>query len=191
MTDSQILLDGLKLARRIGQSQPLASTLTGETAPGSDVQSDDDWLDWLRKTASTEFHPSSSCAMLPRQEGGVVDANLRVYGLGNVRVADASVPPIALSTHLMASTYGVAEQASSIIRKYYNRPSSSSTGPVESFTSSPVGNSRQVQGKEGTSSSDSDDDAKSNGSSGGIRIGIWTSLSVVAVNVVVSSIFSL
>lgn len=58
--------------------------------------------------------------MLPREQGGVVDANLRVYGLANVRVADASVPPISLSTHLMASTYGVAEQASNIIRAYWN-----------------------------------------------------------------------
>lgn len=58
--------------------------------------------------------------MLPREQGGVVDANLRVYGLANVRVADASVPPISLSTHLMASTYGIAEQASNIIRAYWN-----------------------------------------------------------------------
>ena len=58
--------------------------------------------------------------MLPREKGGVVDAKLRVYGLSNVRVADASVPPIALSTHLMASTYGVAELASALIRGYWN-----------------------------------------------------------------------
>lgn len=50
----------------------------------------------------------------------MVDAKLRVYGLSNVRVADASVPPIALSTHLMASTYGVAELASALIRDYWN-----------------------------------------------------------------------
>jgi hypothetical protein len=58
--------------------------------------------------------------MLPREKGGVVDAKVRVYGLSNVRVADASVPPIALSTHLMASTYGVAELASALIRDYWN-----------------------------------------------------------------------
>ncbi|OGE56648.1 hypothetical protein PENARI_c003G02215 [Penicillium arizonense] len=118
--DPQILLQGLKLARKLGQTTPLASSLTNETSPGTAIQSDEDWLDWLRKEASTEFHPSSSCAMLPREKGGVVDAKLRVYGLANVRVADASVPPIALSTHLMASTYGVAELASALIRDYWN-----------------------------------------------------------------------
>lgn len=118
--DYEILRDGLKLARSLGETGPLSKVLTGETAPGPSVQTDDQWLDWLRMAASTEFHPSSSCAMLPREQGGVVDANLRVYGLANVRVADASVPPISLSTHLMASTYGVAEQASNIIRAYWN-----------------------------------------------------------------------
>jgi choline dehydrogenase len=117
--DYQILRDGLKMARRLGQTAPLSSSLLTETAPGSHVQTDAQWEQWLRDTTTSEFHPSSSCAMLPLDQGGVVDANLRVYGLANVRVADASVPPIALSTHLMASTYGLAEQASSIIRAAY------------------------------------------------------------------------
>ncbi|KAJ5301571.1 hypothetical protein N7508_006434 [Penicillium antarcticum] len=118
--DMEILLQGLKLARQLGQTSPLSGSLTNETSPGISIQSDADWTDWIRNKASTEFHPSSSCAMLPREKGGVVDAKLRVYGLSNVRVADASVPPIALSTHLMASTYGVAELASVLIRDFWN-----------------------------------------------------------------------
>lgn len=74
--------------------------------------------------------------MLPQDQGGVVDANLRVYGLANVRVADASVVPIALSTHLMSSTYGVAEQAGNIIRAYYtNTTGTSDPGSTASATS--------------------------------------------------------
>lgn len=98
------------------------------------------------KSAGTEFHPSSSCAMLPRNQGGVVDANLRVYGLANVRVADASVPPIALSTHLMASTYGVAELASNIIRKYYDG-SQVTISPSFSSTSSNTSTGTVVSSK--------------------------------------------
>jgi choline dehydrogenase-like flavoprotein len=119
-TDIEILREGIKLARRIGETAPLASSLTEETWPGSDVQTDDEWDEWIRPEVFTEYHPSSTCAMLPLEQGGVVDANLRVYGLANVRVADASVPPIALSAHLMSSTYGIAEQASSMIRAFYN-----------------------------------------------------------------------
>lgn len=108
------------MARLLGQTEPLSGNCTKETTPGSSVKTDDQWDDFLSGAGGTEFHPSSTCAMLPREQGGVVDANLRVYGLANVRVADASVPPIALSTHLMASTYGLAELASSIIRDFYN-----------------------------------------------------------------------
>ncbi|KAJ5887455.1 glucose-methanol-choline oxidoreductase [Penicillium taxi] len=136
--DYEILREGLKLARTLGETSPLSTNLTGETAPGSDVKTDDEWLDWLRNHASTEFHPSSTCAMLPRDQGGVVDADLRVYGLSNVRVADASVPPISLSTHLMASTYGVSEQASNIIRAFYNLPKISVKSTTISSSSTPT-----------------------------------------------------
>lgn len=156
----------------------MSKVLTDETTPGSSVQSDDDWIEWLRKSASTEFHPSSSCAMLPEKQGGVVDANLLVYGLSNVRVADASVIPIALSTHLMSSTYGVAEQASDIIRQYYNLP----TKPEPAFSGSTATASSTVAAakKSGT--------AKSNGSPaghGGAAFSlVWTSL-LVSVHAVV------
>ena len=98
--DVVVLREGLKLARKIGQTAPLSSAVGQETTPGSSVQSDDDWDAWIRQQASTEFHPSSSCAMLPRELGGVVDEDLKVYGLGNVRVADASVYPISVSAHV-------------------------------------------------------------------------------------------
>lgn len=125
------------MARSIGEASPLSNNLTSETAPGSDVSTDDEWVTWLRGAASTEFHPSSTCAMLPLELGGVVDANLLVYGLANVRVADASVPPISLSTHLMSSTYGVAEMAASIIRGFYNGvPLTQSSGSSSSSSSS-------------------------------------------------------
>lgn len=120
--DVEILREGVKLARQLGETQPIAGYMTEETWPGTDVQTDDEWDAWMRNNIFTEYHPSSSCAMLPLDQGGVVDANLRVYGLSNVRVADASVPPIAFSAHLMASTYGLAEQASTLIRAYYNAP---------------------------------------------------------------------
>ena len=98
--DIAILREGLKLARRLGGTAPLSAAVIGEVQPGSSVQSDDDWDAWIRQQASTEFHPSSSCAMLPRELGGVVDEDLKVYGLGNVRVADASVYPISVSAHV-------------------------------------------------------------------------------------------
>ncbi|EJF64278.1 GMC oxidoreductase [Dichomitus squalens LYAD-421 SS1] len=118
--DRVVLREGLKLARKIGQTAPLSSALGQETYPGAGVQTDDDWDAWLATTIGTEYHPSSTCAMLPLDAGGVVDADLKVYGLANVRVVDASVYPLSFSAHLQAPTYGLAEQAAKIIRATYN-----------------------------------------------------------------------
>lgn len=157
----------------------MSKSLTNETSPGTSVQSDDDWVAWLRKNGGTEFHPSSSCAMLPQNQGGVVDANLLVYGLSNVRIADASVIPIALSTHLMSSTYGVAEQASDIIRKYYNLPSEPE--PAFSGSTSTPSSTTATAKKSGTPKSNS-----SPTSNGGAALSpVWTSLVLVSLHAVV------
>jgi choline dehydrogenase len=172
LIDVQTLREGLKLARLLGETDPLKSSMLNETAPGPDVQSDQQWEDWLRGQVFTEFHPSSTCAMLPREQGGVVDANLRVYGLSNVRVADASVPPIALSTHLMSSTYGLAEQASTMIRAFYNAAAS----PASPFNAG-NGTSPRVNPNGGASNSSS---SHSNDSNGGLSLHHWTLFVAVA-----------
>ncbi|OKL59623.1 hypothetical protein UA08_05437 [Talaromyces atroroseus] len=185
-TDYEILRDGLKLARKLGETAPLCNTLTAEISPGSKVQTDDEWLDWLRGAAGTEFHPSSSCAMLPRELGGVVDANLRVYGLANVRVADASVVPIALSTHLMSSTYGVAEQASNIIRAFYD-PNTTTTVTSASSTATSSSSSSSAASSEETAPSISSQIVKSSGirSFCALELPVWISLGTVGIAVVV------
>lgn len=95
--------EGLKLARKIGGAAPLNSVVGDEIAPGSQIVSDDDWDQWLRGNGGTEFHPTSSCAMLPREQGGVVDNKLKVYGTSNVRIVDASVFPINFAAHVGGS----------------------------------------------------------------------------------------
>jgi choline dehydrogenase len=139
--DVTILREGVKMARRLGNTAPLASSIGSEQTPGPGVQTDDEWETFIRSSVFTEYHPSSTCAMLPREQGGVVDANLRVYGLANVRVADASVPPISFAAHLMAPTYGLAEQASTIIRNYHNLAVVATGQNSTAFTTS--GNSTQ------------------------------------------------
>lgn len=53
--------------------------------------------------------------MLPRNAGGVVDSQLRVYGVNNLRVADASIFPILTPGHPTASIYMVAEKVSLLV----------------------------------------------------------------------------
>ncbi|OCH83835.1 alcohol oxidase [Obba rivulosa] len=136
--DTVILREGLKLARTLGNTSPLSSAMQTELVPGPSVSSDDDWDAWLATQIGTEYHPSCSCAMLPQSQGGVVDANLKVYGLANVRVADASVFPIQFAAHLQAPTYGLAEQAAQIIRATYNGVGLPTSTSSASSTTSPT-----------------------------------------------------
>ena len=70
---------------------------------------------YLRETATTNYHPCGTCAMLPEAMGGVVDAELRVYGTKNLRVVDASVFPVIPRGNIVATVYAVAEKGAEII----------------------------------------------------------------------------
>lgn len=90
--DLQNLVEGGKFARKIAQTEPLASLFVGEYEPGlSAVQTDEEWADYARKSMLTIYHYSSTCAMMPKEDGGVVDPRLRVWGTENLRVVDASI----------------------------------------------------------------------------------------------------
>lgn len=71
---------------------------------------------WVRKLTATMYHPAGTCAMLPREKGGVVDNKLRVYGTSNVRVVDASVFPTHVQGNIVSCVYAVAEKAADIIK---------------------------------------------------------------------------
>ncbi|KAK6384755.1 hypothetical protein LTS17_002318 [Exophiala oligosperma] len=70
----------------------------------------------VRQGINTEYHYSGTCAMLPRGLGGVVDADLNVYGTKGLRIVDTSVYPVVPGAHLQSVAYAVGERAADIIR---------------------------------------------------------------------------
>ncbi|KAH8600666.1 choline dehydrogenase [Bisporella sp. PMI_857] len=118
--DIQAAIAGIKRAREIALSPPLRDVWVSEYEPGfgavplGDGQ-DEKWREYVLNTTLSIFHPLGTCAMLPRTEGGVVDNNLRVYGVPNLRVVDASIMPVLISAHLQTGAYGIAEKAADII----------------------------------------------------------------------------
>ncbi|HTM60723.1 MAG TPA: GMC oxidoreductase, partial [Burkholderiales bacterium] len=109
--DRRVMVDGLKIVRRIVSAKPLADYVAGEELPGTKVQSDDEWLSFVREYGETVFHPTSTCSM-----GKVVDANLRVKGVDRLRVVDASVMPAVPSGNINAAVIAVAEKAADLIK---------------------------------------------------------------------------
>lgn len=82
-----------------------------EVTPGPQYTSDTAIAAQLRKiTLSSWQHPSGTLGMLPRKLGGVVDSQLRVYGVKQLRVVDASIFPVIPATHTTPPVYAVAEK---------------------------------------------------------------------------------
>ncbi|THV04246.1 alcohol oxidase [Dendrothele bispora CBS 962.96] len=79
---------GIKLARKMLTTGPMASIYEGEFEPGLDKVTDEDIENWLRGVVQSYTHEVGTMAMLPQGLGGVVDTKLRIYGLKNVRVAE-------------------------------------------------------------------------------------------------------
>jgi len=96
-------------------SQPAFATLRGERiAPAPEVTFDRDIDQWIRNTASTDYHPSCSCRM-GNDDQAVVDSELKVHGIDGLRVVDASVMPEIVSGNLNAPTQMIAARAADFI----------------------------------------------------------------------------
>jgi len=120
--DVKALIEAAKYSRKVAQTQPMASLWQAEVDPGNAVQTDAQWIDYARKTMLSFFHPVGTCAMLPRNDGGVVDASLVVYGTSNLRVVDNSIMPVLISAHIQTAAYGIAEIAADIIINDSKKP---------------------------------------------------------------------
>ncbi|KAJ6524175.1 hypothetical protein B0H19DRAFT_1200585 [Mycena capillaripes] len=120
--DMDVMVAGLQTLRKIFKTPPLSNLSIGETMPGAAVPDDSeggtaaDWQPYILQNFGSVAHPIGTAAMMRRDLGGVVDAQLKVYDTANVRVVDASVLPMQLSAHLSASLYGVAEKAADLIK---------------------------------------------------------------------------
>jgi choline dehydrogenase len=115
-TDRQVLLAGMKIARSIMYSAPMKQFFDGEEFPGSDVQTDDELMAAAKERGTTTFHPMGSCRMGPETDPStVVNDQLKVHGIQNLRVVDASIMPTMPTANLNAATIMIGEKASDMI----------------------------------------------------------------------------
>jgi choline dehydrogenase-like flavoprotein len=121
--DVELLARHARFIETIAASQPLSSMLKpgGKRSPG--VPDDlrkvplEEVKEYVKSAAKSTWHPTSTCAMMPREKGGVVDPRLRVWGTKRLRVVDASVIPIVTRGNSQSSVYAIAERAADLIKE--------------------------------------------------------------------------
>ena len=142
--DLAVATAGTKFLRKIAGTKQYASYIDKEVVPGTASSSDEDLKQYTRTIGTTtEYHHLGSASMLPREHGGVVDADLRVYGTKNVRCIDASIMPIHVSAHIQALVYGIAEAGADIIKRAHSleglKVKAAAGAPVEAGTKKAAG----------------------------------------------------
>lgn len=111
--DERVLLEGMLLARRIGQQPALQRIVKRELAPGPEVVEPAALLEYARSVSDTVCHPSGTCRMGAEDDDlAVVDPQLRVRGVGRLRVADASVFPAIPTVNPCITVMMVGERCS-------------------------------------------------------------------------------
>ena len=113
--DAQVLLQGLRIARGLARTAPLADVVDREIRPGPAADDDEALLDYARRTGQTCWHPVSTCRMGAAGDA-VVDARCRVHGVAALRVVDASVFPLMPASNTHIPTLMLAERAADLIR---------------------------------------------------------------------------
>lgn len=112
--DRETMVAGIRILRNVFKTRAMQKLVSEEYMPGKDVQTDEEWLAHVRKTAGTTYHPTSTCTM-GSHPLTVVDPMLRVHGIQGLRVVDASVMPTVISGNTNAATIMIGEKAADMI----------------------------------------------------------------------------
>jgi 4-pyridoxate dehydrogenase len=108
---------GFRIARRLAASPPMQPFVAAEFFPGPACESDPGIDAHIRNTSITVHHPAGTCRIGPSPgAGAVVDPELRVHGIGGLRIVDASVMPDLPCGNINAAVLMIAERAADLIR---------------------------------------------------------------------------
>ncbi|PNP45047.1 hypothetical protein TGAMA5MH_03096 [Trichoderma gamsii] len=127
--DFELMVQGVLFMQKIYETKPLADYCQDlDDGSGKKIQDtynipgriDQKAAEKLvREGTIPSWHPVGTCAMLPRQNGGVVDPRLKVYGVDNLRVVDASIMPTLVRGNITSAVYAIAEKAADLIKADY------------------------------------------------------------------------
>ena len=112
--DSQVMLDAIRVLRNIAKQPAFKSLIGEEITPGKQYQTDEELLLCLNDNTETVYHPTSSCRM-GNDELAVVDERLRVHGISNLRIADASIMPSIIGGNTNAPAMMIGDKCAAMV----------------------------------------------------------------------------
>jgi choline oxidase len=114
--DAHVMVEGIKIARKIAEQDALKPWIKKELAPGPAVQTDEQILDYIYQTHNTVYHPAGTCKMGSADDiQSVCDSQLRVNGLQNLRIADASIFPTITSINPNMTCMMIGERCADFV----------------------------------------------------------------------------
>lgn len=113
-SDVEQMVKAVHLTRQLLSTAPLGRNNLAELIPGEDVKTDADIEKFLRSKSNNIYHPVGTCKM-GNDELAVVDNTLKVHGIKNLRVVDASIMPTLVSANTNAPTIMIAAKAADMI----------------------------------------------------------------------------
>jgi choline dehydrogenase len=113
--DLAVLVQGVKLARRLAQTRACAPFVGEAVQPGPEIQHDAAIGDYVREQADTIYHPAGTCKM-GTDELAVVNPRLQVHGVTGLWVADASIMPTLVNGNTNAPVIMIGEKAADLIK---------------------------------------------------------------------------
>lgn len=116
--DIRVLVDGIKLARRIVDEPAMSEWAGRELFPGKEIQTDEELVEFIKKTHNTVYHPAGTVRMGADDDAqSPLDARLRVKGVERLRVVDASVMPALTTVNPNITVYMIGERAADLIKE--------------------------------------------------------------------------
>ena len=116
--DINTLLESVKLSRKVINTKPLSDIIIEEVLPGKNITDDNSLINYCKKMVKTNWHPVGTCKMGKEEdEMSVLNSNLQVKGIDNLRVFDVSMMPNIIAANTNAPAMAIADKATDIMLK--------------------------------------------------------------------------
>ena len=114
--DLNLMVDSVKFARSVVKSKPLSDIVIDETLPGKNIKTDEDLINYCKRTVKTNWHPVGTCKMGKKDDPyAVLNNKLQVYGVEGLRIFDVSMMPKLVSGNTNAPAMAIANNAVNIM----------------------------------------------------------------------------